>query len=64
MPYIQNKKNRLYRLCIQEQFQIPKVVQFAKDLFFFDVTTCMTAKRCLAHATGETTHMPAQVVNL
>ena len=45
-------------------YNLPKVVKFAEDLFFFDVATGMTAKRCLAHATGETTHMPAQVVNL
>lgn len=43
---------------------IPKVIQFTENLFLFDVTACVAAKWGLAHAAGETAHMPAQVVNL
>lgn len=43
---------------------IPKVIQFTENLFLFDVTARVAAKWGLAHAAGETAHMPAQVVNL
>ena len=43
---------------------IPKVIQFTENLFFFDVTARVAAKWSLAHAAGETAHMPAQVVDL
>lgn len=43
---------------------IPKVIQFAENLLFFDVAARVAAKWSLAHAAGQTAHMPAQVVNL
>ena len=43
---------------------LPKVIQFAEHLFLFNVTTGVAAERGLAHAAGQTAHMPAQVVHL
>lgn len=45
-------------------YGIPEIIQFAEDVFVFDVAAGVPSQRGSANAAGQAAHVPAEVIHL